>query len=156
AGLRVRTLSPDALRVLECAALAGSGASLDVVRMAAGLFQSTFDEALIEAIRARVLVEDVPETLVFRHGRTRDAVLTMLDAARRRTVHARIGLAIEQNVGRLDERTPLLLAHNFHQAGDVERSLLYLPLAARIFKERHAPAEALAFFSRFFRHLQTL
>lgn len=155
-GLNLGRIGPEATRVAEVVALGGGGNHLEVLRESCGLKPVDFDAAVAKLMRCGALRETSPETIVLRHPVLAEAILSGLDASGRRAIHACIGAGVERLIGRLDERASLWLAYHFHEAGDIERSLLYLPLAARLLKERHAIHEALVMTKRFFRHLQAL
>jgi len=156
AGSCLRRLGPDARRIIETIALAGEDLGADLLVAACDLDRAVLRDGLLEALRLRAIVELQPGRFRFRHPRLREAAMSGLDAASRGSIHRRIGQALESLAGRVADSVTIFLAHHFHQAADVERSLTYLPMAALELQQRHAEKDALALYRRFFRHLQTL
>ena len=85
---------------------------------------------------------------LFRHGLVQDAAYTSLLKQERRTLHERVGVALEALYpDRIDELA-LVLAMHFEQAGDAERAIEYYLAGARHALSRHAIQEAYGAFDR--------
>ena len=84
----------------------------------------------------------------FRQAITQEVTYGSLLIAERKTLHQRIGEAIERQCpSRLDELSPVL-AYHFDRAGVASKALTYLIRAARRAARVHALDEALAYYER--------
>jgi tetratricopeptide (TPR) repeat protein len=119
--------------------------TFEIARAAAGLEPHQALDALEQGVDARVVEEHAGEYR-FRHALTRQALLDGLTHARRVYLHRAVADALEREAAR-DERAEVLALH--HQgAGQLERALPYLVIAAERAQKRLGFAEAVAFFER--------
>jgi DNA-binding CsgD family transcriptional regulator len=133
---RLARLSPATIEVLELAAVMGDDFELDTVRRAARGGEETLVEALEEAVRSDLLVEEAGRALSYRfaHELVRRAVDDRPSAARRAELHLRVAEALEHGHSGGDSRAVLAaLAHHFAAAapvGGTDRAVSYNLLAA--------------------------
>jgi tetratricopeptide (TPR) repeat protein len=94
---------------------------------------------------------------VFKHVFTQESVYNSLLRTDRRQLHQQVGEALEtlfaptlagQTQPDAPGDLPLLLAHHFETAGDTERALKYLKIAAAAAAASYANQEAIALYSR--------
>lgn len=139
---RVDRLGAAARRVLEAAALAGDGFTLDDVQPATAL--SAFDalEGLERALDARLIAAAEPGYR-FVHDLARGAIDARLGPERRRLVHARLAQGLVARGG-----APSRIAQHFEGAGDpvaaVPWRLQAADAAQRVFARREALAHLAA------------
>ncbi|HZO62235.1 MAG TPA: tetratricopeptide repeat protein [Gaiellaceae bacterium] len=136
-------LPPADRGVLRCAAVVGV----------------TFTEELVSASLDRPADADVWHRLAeyvdrqpngafrFRHALVRDAAYEGLPYRRRRELHHRVGLTIEQRAERAEDEAALLSLHFFHSA-DHERAWHYSRLAGDRAQAIYANVEAAEFYER--------
>jgi DNA-binding CsgD family transcriptional regulator/tetratricopeptide (TPR) repeat protein len=133
---RLARLSPGTIEVLELAAVMGADFELDTVRRAVSGGEETLVEALEEAVRSGLLVEEPGRGLSYRfaHELVRRAVDDRSSAARRAELHLRFAEALEHGHSGGDSRAVLAaLAHHFAAAapvGGTGRAVSYNLLAA--------------------------
>jgi DNA-binding CsgD family transcriptional regulator len=133
---RLARLSPGTTEVLELAAVMGADFGLDTVRRAATGGEEALVEALEEAVRSGLLVEEpgLGLTYGFVHELVRRAVDDRPSAARKAELHLRVAEALEHGHSGGDSRAVLAaLAHHFAAAapvGGTERAVSYNLLAA--------------------------
>ncbi len=124
---RLDQVAPPTARLLNVAAVVGAEAPLPVLAGASGLDGEEVLDALDEAIRAGLLVEERPaatrgtaatgdgaDTLVFRHAIVQQVVAARLSGTRRRAIHLAAADAYAAYGGR-----PADLAHHLIEAGPV-------------------------------------
>jgi DNA-binding CsgD family transcriptional regulator len=133
---RLMRLSGEANELLELAAVAGTEFELDTVRRAADVTEAALLDAIDEAVRSGLLVEEPGRGLAFRfaHELVRRAIADRLSSARKAELHLRVAEALEHGRPHVDGRARLAaLAHHFAAAaplGAVERAVDYNLLAA--------------------------
>jgi len=133
---RLARLSPETIEVLELAAVMGADFELDTVRRASSGREETLVEALEEAVRSGLLVEEPGLGLSYRfaHELVRRAVDDRASAARRAELHLRVAEALERGHSGGDSRAVLAaLAHHFAATapvGGTDRAVSYNLLAA--------------------------
>ena len=133
---RLSRLAPPTIEVLELAAVMGADFELDTVRRAATVGEEELVDALEEAVRSGLLVEEPGRGLSYRfaHELVRRAVDDRASAARRAELHLRVAEALEHGHAGGDSRAVLsALAHHFAAAapvGGIERAVSYNLLAA--------------------------
>ncbi len=155
---RLDRLGAESKRALQTAAVIGR-------IFQDGLLGSVFDATCAEPLRdwlgdltARDFIgpcqtSDDDELLLgdpyaFRQAITQEVTYGSLLIAERKTLHRRIGEAIESHCpSRLDELSPVL-AYHFDRAGVASKALTYLIRAARRAARMHALDEALAYYER--------
>jgi class 3 adenylate cyclase/tetratricopeptide (TPR) repeat protein len=118
-GRRLSRLSDDTNRVLSCASALGLEFETAVVERAGGFSEDVVLSALDEAVASRLVVEvaGTDGRSGFAHALVRATLYDQLTASRRRTLHRRVGEAIETlHRDRLDDHLPAL-AHHFASSG---------------------------------------
>lgn len=135
-GLRLDSLDPRVVQVLNLAAVAGPAATLAVLGEASGLDGDDLLDATDAAVAAGLLVEDGAGRLAVRHALIGQAIRGRLGRTRRLDLHRRIALAIEHTSE--PQVTPGMLAHHLLAAGSlVEREVR---VAAGLAAARHSLA----------------
>jgi tetratricopeptide (TPR) repeat protein len=145
---RVEALSAAAQQVLRVAAVAGRQVGHGLLARVAGLAEADLEQALREAIGARLLVADAEGgTYGFRHALTQEAVYGGLLPGERVRLHASFARLLDQAgdslpgsgmVGRAGE-----LAHHCLASHDLAGGLAALVEAAGQAEAAAAPTEAL-------------
>ena len=145
---RLSALGPDARAVLAAASVIGREVSGDV--LARVLDPDLAEDARFAAVRELVLrqvLEDTPGgELRFVHDKLRQVAHESLGAAELRSLHARVGAAIEAVVGEHDGPSAAILAHHFRAAGDEPRATRYLERAGEHALATFAFREGMGFF----------
>ncbi|MFG2716119.1 AAA family ATPase [Streptomyces goshikiensis] len=113
--VRVSGLAPEALSVVQAAAVLAVPAAEELVAAVARLGEEEAEEGLVEALEASVLVETAPGRYGFRHVLARQAVYAVIAAPRRRRLHARAVAALEAQ----DPPALVQIAHHTRLLGDV-------------------------------------
>jgi DNA-binding SARP family transcriptional activator len=144
---RVRRLGRDAERLLSAAALFGLRFPFEIAHVAAGLTPEIALEALELGIEARIIEEEASEYR-FRHALTRKALLDALTHARRVYLHRAIAEALEARWGSQRDDHAEILALHHEGAGQLDRALPYLLVAAERAQRRLGFSESVAFFER--------
>jgi len=140
---RIAMLPRAAQNLLDVAAVAGRHAARALMAQVAAhlnISESDFLAALEATDRARLLCEAGADGYEFAHDLVREVVAADLGAARRASLHRRIGEVLE----RLPEhkRQPAELAWHFLEAGEAARALPYTLLAGDQAEAVYANAEA--------------
>jgi DNA-binding CsgD family transcriptional regulator len=112
---RLEDLSPEALPLLELAAVIGSEVPLSTWQALAGVDDDVLADALEQALAQQLIVE-VPghDTFRFRHALVRQALYEQLGLLRRRTWHRRVAEWLEQQ----PHSAPEAIAFHFRAAHD--------------------------------------
>lgn len=154
---RLDDLGAHVRRIMQAAAVAGERFDLTIVAQAAGITADDAIDAADDAIRARVLVEDVsrPRMLAFAHAVVRTGLLHELSASRRSYLHERVAEAtIAHDPGSAELRAAELAFHFAAAAGDrsSESAATWSMTAGRNAMRQLAWETAAAHFSRALRH----
>ncbi len=163
-GRRLTRLAEPTVDVMRTAAALGKIFSFRELAAVSAAREDALLDALDEASTAQLIRTDgsgrqtrLPgdDAFAFTHDKIREVLYEELNPIRRRRLHQRIGEALERLHGVSDDaqsgRRPAGdshvqdLAHHFLQAGDLERSLLYLRRAAQDAERVFAHDEALRF-----------
>jgi class 3 adenylate cyclase/tetratricopeptide (TPR) repeat protein len=83
----------------------------------------------------------------FKHALIRDVAYATLPRAKRRSRHAAVARFVEEDAGELDAVAPFL-AHQWREAGDIDRALDYFLTAAERASRGWAKEEAVQFYDR--------
>jgi hypothetical protein len=132
---RLERLTAPGRQTVELAAVIGEDVDVATVLAAAEWSRGTTLAALDEAV-AFGLLEPVPptdDTLRFPHALSRQAVLDLMPASRRLTLHAEVAQAVESTIPASEWRTRQLAFH-YAQAqplGHAGKAVRYLTAAAR-------------------------
>jgi DNA-binding CsgD family transcriptional regulator/tetratricopeptide (TPR) repeat protein len=150
---RLTSLSEDARRVADFAAVIGTRASHDALATVSGIEGERLLLALDELRRARVLVESTDDRDIiydFSHPLLQDTIYSALGLARARMLHASVAEALEEFYGsRALEHADELAFH--YVRSDARRlagkAVRYLRGAGRIAMAKHANKEAADYLS---------
>jgi DNA-binding NarL/FixJ family response regulator/Tfp pilus assembly protein PilF len=145
---RLKQVSPAAKQVVSLAAVAGINFDFSLLQTLTGLDEDELLGVIKELIDVQILVEESADSFAFRSALTRHAVYGSLLARERRTLHRRIGDAIESNGA--DELSSHLpdLAYHFFEAGAWERALAYSERAGISLRAQYRPRVAVEQFTR--------
>ncbi len=133
---RLGRLSPETNEVLALAAVAGADFELEMVTRTAIVPKEAMLDAVDEAVRNGLLVEEPGRRLAYRfaHELVRRAVTERLSALRKAEIHLLVAEALEAGRPQGDSRAVLAaLAHHYAAAapiGGVDRAVDYNLLAA--------------------------
>ena len=133
---RLSRLDAATNEILELAAVIGPGFELATVRKASAAPEGKLLDAVDEAVRSGLLVEQPGLGLAYRfaHELVRRAVEDRLSAARKAETHLRVAEALEQGWSASDSRAVLAaLAHHYAAGaavGGAEQAVAYNLLAA--------------------------
>jgi class 3 adenylate cyclase/tetratricopeptide (TPR) repeat protein len=155
---RIDRLPAETKRLLQTAAVIGrefSARLLRAVWRSAGPIEPHLSELVrLEFIRERA--DPLRPGYVFRHALTQETAYLSLLERHRRSMHARVGQAIESFYeGRADEVAERLALH-FGRSDDTEKAVDYAILAAEKAQRRWANTEALSYFDDALRRLDTM
>lgn len=150
---RFRRLSPEALRLLEQAAVAGETFDFAVVARASGVSEDAALTALDEVTRARLATPDapVPDRYTFTHALVRSALLGRVTPSRWMRLHAHLAAAIEQRYAAVPDAVSSELSYHFYEAGpvgDPGKALRYAVAAAETATVQLAYDEAATHYQR--------
>ena len=147
---RIDRLEEDARRTLQLSSVIGRSFYHGVLKLISDS-DVALDRQLSTLQRAELIREAarVPELeYIFQHDLTREAAYNSILLRERREFHMRVGEAVEEIFNdRLEEQSHLL-AHHFHQAGDVQRALHYSVMAADAAARLYANDEAITHYTR--------
>lgn len=135
---RLGTLSPDARRLVEAAAVGEGHLRIGLLEQVLDATPEELDTALAEAVRAGVLLTDhATDAVGFRHALLREATDRELGPGARRSWHRRWAEVLQDNVGVLaPDPAALAIAEHWHHARDARRAVAAavaaLPSAERI------------------------
>ncbi len=153
--LRVRRLGRDAERLFSAAALIGLRFPFEIARGASGLEVEPALDALELGVEARIVEEESGEYR-FRHSLTRQALLDAITHARRVYLHRAVAEVLERDGdARLQGRAEVLAFHH-EGAGQLDRALPHLLVAADNARTRLGFTEAVAFFERALELMDTM
>jgi DNA-binding CsgD family transcriptional regulator len=139
---RVERVSDAAQQVLRAAAVAGGGASDELVRAASGLPDDAYEEAVREAAGHQLLAPDGPDGYRFRHALLREAVYGDLMPGERTRLHARIASLLATEFAATGPGVAAELAHHCMASHDVPGAFAASVKAGAEAERLGAPAEA--------------
>ena len=132
---RLELLPPATTELLAAGAVLGKDFEIDLAARLAGQTAAEARAAFAEAVeRHMVWTQDDGERGAFVHDKLREALLSELGDDRRRELHGRTAVHLEQR----DAERVFELAYHFDAAGEPDRALPYALRAAREARERHA------------------
>lgn len=135
---RLGSLSPDARRLVEAAAVGEGHLRIGLLEQVTDVTPEELDTALAESVRAGVLVTDhAADAIGFRHALLREAADRELGPGARRGWHRRWAEVLQDSPGVLPaDPAALAVAEHWHHARDVRRAVTAavaaLPAAERI------------------------
>jgi DNA-binding CsgD family transcriptional regulator len=140
---RVERLSPQAQQVLRAAAVAGRRMDDELVRLASGLAEPEYGEAVRESVASQLLIPDGDAGYAFRHALIREAIYADLLPGERTRMHARLAELLSDEV-RLAAvpGTAAELAHHYLASHDIPGAFAASVRAGREAERLAAPAEA--------------
>ena len=152
---RLEQLDEDARELAGTAAVIGRELDFPLLQRAAGIDAKAAARALEKLVRRRVL-HPVDERFAFTHERIREVVYARLLPPRRRLLHERVAVAMEELYA--ESLVPHLaaLGAHFEEAGAWEKAVTYLRRAGTQAHERSASREAATCFERALRSLDRL
>ncbi len=131
---RLAGLSPEALAMLEAAAVLGRELVLDLLLEVSGheLDPDARLDALSELFARHILEQPGPTHIRFIHDKLHEIAYERLSAVRRAALHRRAADAIAARAHTAEERrdVAMILAHHCDAAGDPARALDHLEAAA--------------------------
>jgi tetratricopeptide (TPR) repeat protein len=133
--------------VAQVGAVIGREFSLKLLRAVAGLDDTDLRLALDQLVDSGLLFRrgsSIEATFVFKHALVRDAAYGTLPRERRRTLHAGLARAYEENLADTALGQPELLAHHWKEGGDPVKAVGYLLIASERALYRSATTEALS------------
>lgn len=169
---RVARLPPESQQLLAIAAVIGREFEVDLLQAASQVFLETVLDCLDNWL-ARHLIREMPnqdqppETTQppemisdyrydFSHDLIRAVVYDELNKARRRSLHGRVGQALERLYAGQEEKVIERLAHHFHLAYESDKALLYLQQAGQQAQTVYALPIALACYEQALLHWERL
>lgn len=145
---RLAQLSPETQSVINLAAVIGRSFSYAVLTEAARLDEEELIDCLDELWQRQIIREQGTDTYDFSHDRIRDVAYSEISRTRRRLLHRRVAEALEQLQADNQQAVAGLLAEQYAQAGNRERSLFYLRQAGDQAISRYAHDEALRYLTQ--------
>ncbi|HJU16736.1 MAG TPA: winged helix-turn-helix domain-containing protein [Stellaceae bacterium] len=142
---RLDRLGPAARDIAQLGAVVGQTFSYELLAMLAD--NEGCDAALDRLVGSGLVYRQgmPPEASYrFKHALVRDAAYASLSRRRRRALHARAALALEEKFPDIAEAEPELLAHHHAEAGNPMRAADYLASASERALLRGAVTEAIA------------
>ncbi|MFN7970748.1 MAG: protein kinase [Acidobacteriota bacterium] len=139
---RLSGLDPESRRALDACAVLGRDFALRFLRDVAGLGREAAMDAAASLLHRRIL-EDLPGgALGFTHDKLREVAYDDIAPEARARLHGRAAAALDDALPADRPDRDALLAHHWHQAGDLPRARRhYLPAARRALAQ-HALEEA--------------
>jgi tetratricopeptide (TPR) repeat protein len=123
---RIDRLTPAHVELLKLAAVVGEEFSTELLEKLVGSPKHVAER--LEGLSHAALIERAPDgrSWRFRHAIVQDVAYAMLLLTRRRTLHAAVGRALEEQAGLRVEGQIERLAHHFARSDDRAKALLYL------------------------------
>jgi DNA-binding CsgD family transcriptional regulator len=139
---RLQRLSPEGQRVVHAAAVAGRRVEDDLVRLACGLDEHEYEQAVREAVANQLLVPDGDQGYAFRHALLREAAYADLLPGERTRMHATLAELLADPVRLAVPGTAAELAHHSLASHDIPGGFSASVLAGKEAERLAAPAEA--------------
>jgi tetratricopeptide (TPR) repeat protein/transcriptional regulator with XRE-family HTH domain len=147
-------LLPQAARdVVSAAATVGRVVSHVLLEAVMVMPEAELVAALEALHQARLLVEAGSDSYQFAHDLIREAVISDLSAARSKTLHRRIAQAMERMPG---EPPVEALVYHYRQAGDQEKTIVYLERTAERAHATRAHVEEVSSYQELVDRLEAL
>jgi len=140
---RFASLSEEAREIVELASVLGRGFDPALLGTVAGRDEDEAYDLLEPLLDSGLIVETDPETYYFSHDKLRQVLYEDLKAHRRRKLHLRVALVLEEGGGE-----PAELAHHYLRARKWEEAQGYLTLAAQMAEQAYAWESALQDYTR--------
>jgi tetratricopeptide (TPR) repeat protein len=147
-GRRLNRLSAACVETLQAAAMLGKTFAFEELAAAGTQAEDRLLDALDEAGAAQLIRPEVGEAFVFTHDKIREVLYEALNPIRRRRLHRRIGVGLEQlyaDPAARAEHAPGL-AHHFVLGGEPGKGLTYSLQAAAQARRLFALDEAVRYY----------
>jgi len=141
---RVDRLDESLKEILRVAAVIGRFFTQQLVSAVHDV--ADLDDSLRALERVDLIRRLDPEELAFRHALTQEAVYDSILLTRRRELHERVAVAIEQRIPEAGDETVGVLAYHYARAERWDKAQEYLLRAGDYAREIAADAEALAYY----------
>jgi len=145
---RVASIGPAARELLTLAAVVGRRFDFELLQQLAQVDERTLLVLVKELVGARLVVEESPDTFVFRHALTRQAVYGELLARERVALHRTVAEMAELLYAETLDQHVDDLAYHFFEAGAWPKALAYARRAAERAQRLYAPGAAVQQLSR--------
>lgn len=149
---RADQLEPELRRVLRHAAIAGVSFAADHVAILLGLQSGDALRAQFAALGRRQFIQASTAegaTHAFAHGLAQEVLYEAIPFAERRSLHGRLGLALErEGDGRTLKEAPGLLLYHFERAADWPRTVRYAAIAGDRAAAVFANQDAIDYYGR--------
>ena len=140
---RIGGLSAPARQVVEMAAVTGRRFDFKLLERLSELSEDELLSIIKELIAAQLVAEESADHYVFRHALTQQAIYSSLLARERRSMHGRIGEALQSvYADAIDAHVPEL-AHHFWSAEAWDEAYFYCRRAGEGALGMHAPSASL-------------
>ncbi|MBN2385268.1 protein kinase [bacterium] len=145
---RFRSLSAQALTMIEAAAVIGRESSYRLLHQMVNLDETDFLEAIDELIRKKIFVESESGALRFGQNLFREMTYDQLTNEQRIMLHAQAAQAIELLFAEHADDYSDELAHHHEQAGQIKQALHWNRKAAEHSKFMFANKKALSYLDK--------
>jgi len=155
---RMDRLEETLKRIMQVASVIGRDFAFRILQAISGMQQELKSHLRnlqgLEFIYEKRLFPELE--YIFKHALIQEVAYNSLLLKRRKAIHERIGLAIEQIYAERIEEFYAMLAHHFERAGIADKAVKYLQLAGERASRFSAYEEAIALLNRGLELLQTL
>lgn len=145
---RLRLLSRPALDFAQLAAVIGREFVLPLVAAASRLDEDELAEALDELVQRRIVRERRSAAYDFTHDKLREVAYQQLGEMRRRLLHRRVALAMEQQLGADLDASARQLGYHYERAGLHRPAARHYLHAASQARRIYANQEAIRLYRR--------
>ncbi|HSJ58182.1 MAG TPA: tetratricopeptide repeat protein, partial [Anaerolineae bacterium] len=145
---RLAHLSEPARELADLAAAIGRQFTYSILAHACHCDEDSLVPALDELWQRRIIREQGNDAYDFAHDKIREVAYSSLSAARRRLLHRRIAVALEEVHGHEPDAVAPAVALHYDRAGDAARAVLHLMRAAQAAGAVYANEEAISYLQR--------
>jgi len=154
---RIDNLSREIIDVVKKASVIGIKFFVDVLlylldKKPSKKFQSNIDELIEKGI----LLPAGAGSYLFSHDTIRDVVYDKSTKRQKRELHGRIALRLEERMSekRSDENIEALICYHYERAGNIEKTIHYAILAAKISYDKYRVEDAISHYELVMRFLK--
>ncbi len=154
---RIDSLSREIIDVLKKASVIGRKFSVDVLlylldKKPSKKFQSNIDELIEKGI----LLPAGAGSYLFSHDTIRDVVYDKSTKRQKRELHGRIALRLEDRMSEKsrNENIEALICYHYERAGNIEKTIHYAMLAAKISYDKYRVEDAISHYELVMRFLK--
>ncbi len=147
---RIDRLDEKTKNVLKYVSIIGNSFTFKLLRQISNLSEEELIDAIDSALAADIIHEDnttTSERYKFDHALIRGVIYDSMTRSRRRLLHRKVGELIEELYRDDIDDVVFRLAHHFHEARDLEKTLLYNIKAGTKAADTFAPEDAIRYFS---------